>query len=92
MGWSAEQVRPGVRFTDYAVLGDDVIIADEAVAKAYERTITLLGVDISRQKSLISYQGAGEFAVSRKASSSSYSSGGRARGRHRLQEVILQDV
>ena len=35
---------------------------------------------------------AASFAVSRKASSSSYSSGGRARGRHRLQEVILQDV
>lgn len=26
--WCAEQVHPGVRFMDYAVLGDDVIIAD----------------------------------------------------------------
>lgn len=36
MVWlSAEQVYPGKKFTDYAVLGDDVLITDELVAKAY---------------------------------------------------------
>ena len=31
--WAAEQVRPGVRFDRYAVLGDDVLITDPLVAK-----------------------------------------------------------
>ena len=52
--WCAEQVLPGTKFSDYAVLGDDVVIAHEAVAKVYEQALGNLGVTISYQKSLIS--------------------------------------
>ena len=44
------------------MLGDDVIIADEAVAKVYSEVLSGLGVIINKHKSLISYSGAGEFA------------------------------
>lgn len=60
--WCAEQVRPGVKFLDYAVLGDDVVIADKVVAALYERSLSKLGVKISYKKSLISDSGALEFA------------------------------
>ncbi|KAB1214961.1 hypothetical protein CJ030_MR5G009949 [Morella rubra] len=56
--WVAE-VHPGVRFTSYAVLGDDVVIADQEVAKVYESALGGLGITISYQKSLI---GSAEFA------------------------------
>ncbi|CAE5979756.1 unnamed protein product [Arabidopsis arenosa] len=39
----AKQVHPGVRFTSYAVLGDDVVIADQEVAKVYESALGGLG-------------------------------------------------
>lgn len=54
-------MRPGERFTDYAILGDDIIIADEAVAKEYELALQRLlwGSDIL---SKISKTGCGEFA------------------------------
>lgn len=35
----AEQVYPGRVFTDYAVLGDDVVIADKNVASVYESSL-----------------------------------------------------
>nr|P92567.1 RecName: Full=Uncharacterized mitochondrial protein AtMg01410; AltName: Full=ORF204 [Arabidopsis thaliana]CAA69788.1 unnamed protein product [Arabidopsis thaliana] len=54
--WCAKQVHPGVRFTSYAVLGDDVVIADQEVAKVYESALGGLGVKISYQKSLIPIQ------------------------------------
>jgi len=38
----------------YAVLGDDVIIADKELAKVYKEVITRIGVDISETKSLVS--------------------------------------
>ena len=60
--WCAEQVYPGVKFTRYAVLGDDVVIADEAVAKVYASLLKDLGVMKSYQKSRISHRGAAEFA------------------------------
>jgi hypothetical protein len=60
--WIALQVYPERRFQDYAVLGDDVVIADRKVAEAYRNTITKLGVKISEQKSLISNRGCAEFA------------------------------
>lgn len=60
--WCAEQVRPGQRFTAYAVLGDDVVIADREVGEAYEAALDRLSVKISYQKSLISNTGAAEFA------------------------------
>lgn len=60
--WCAEQVHPGVRFTSYAVLGDDVVIADQEVAKVYESALGGLGVTISYQKSWISHSGSAEFS------------------------------
>lgn len=60
--WCAEQVHPGRRFDRYAVLGDDVVIADHGVAMVYEQALSRLGVRISYQKSLISHSGAAEFA------------------------------
>lgn len=41
-------------FTEYAVLGNDVLIADEAVALVYHDLLLGLGVKISKQKSPIS--------------------------------------
>lgn len=58
---AAELVRPGEKFRDYALLGDDVVIADEQVAISYRRIMEGLKVKISDVKSLISFSGA-EFA------------------------------
>jgi len=58
----AEQVYPGLRFDKYAVLGDDVVIADEQVAKVYEQALGSLGFSISYLKSLLSHTGSAEFA------------------------------
>jgi len=42
-------------FTHYAILGDDVVIANESVAKSYHSIMTeILGVEINLSKSLIS--------------------------------------
>lgn len=60
--YSAEQVYPGRKFESYAVLGDDVVIADAKVAAVYRQTLEDLCVEISTQKSLISDRGAFEFA------------------------------
>jgi len=50
-------------YEDYAVLGDDVVILGNPVAKAYVKLMTALGVVISAHKSLISSKGIGfEFA------------------------------
>jgi len=48
--------RIGIRnFTDYALLGDDIVIADENVATVYHDLMTrILGVEINLSKSLIS--------------------------------------
>jgi hypothetical protein len=51
-----------MKFDSYAVLGDDVVIADSSVAKVYERALEQFGVMISYQKSLISNTGCAEFA------------------------------
>lgn len=48
--WCAEQVYPFRKFADYAVLGDDVVIADSRVAAIYESALKKLGVSISYQK------------------------------------------
>lgn len=42
-------------FEKYAVLGNDVVIADEEVTKVYEPALGSLGLSISYQKSLISH-------------------------------------
>jgi len=47
----------------YALLGDDIVIADEAVAKSYHFVMTEhLGLDINLSKSLVSRSGIMEFA------------------------------
>jgi len=38
----------------YRMIGDDVIITDKSIAKAYERNINLLGVDINLSKTVCS--------------------------------------
>lgn len=50
-------------FQDYALLGDDIVIFDEKVAKTYVKIIDLLGVDISMHKSVTGI-GVAEFAKS----------------------------
>lgn len=60
--WAAEQVRPGILFDRYAILGDDVLITDPLVAEQYRLGLQRLGVKISTHKSLISSTGAVEFA------------------------------
>jgi len=53
----------GEWFGDYAILGDDVVIANTRVAKAYQEVMALIGVQIGLHKSLISLKGdALEFA------------------------------
>lgn len=42
------------RFSDYLILGDDIVIADDKVARAYHKLITRIGVRISIPKSIIS--------------------------------------
>ncbi|KAL0292197.1 UNVERIFIED_CONTAM: putative mitochondrial protein [Sesamum radiatum] len=58
--WS--QCATGVRFKKYAVLGDDVVIADAKVASVYKSVLQRLGVAVSLPKSLISNSGCIEFA------------------------------
>lgn len=60
--WCEEQVYPDRYFDRYAVLGDDVVIADQTVAQEYEKALQNLGVKISHQKYFISESGAAEFA------------------------------
>lgn len=56
-------LRAGIHnFKDYAILGDDVVIADALVANAYLALVTSLGLDISLHKSLVSSTGYFEFA------------------------------
>jgi hypothetical protein len=38
----------------FRIVGDDIVIADERLASVYEQTMSGIGVDINRQKSLIS--------------------------------------
>jgi hypothetical protein len=49
-------------FKDYAVLGDDIVIANGLVAREYVRLMAELGVGIGLAKSLISRKGGLEFA------------------------------
>ena len=48
MFYCAEKVYPGQRFTRYAILGDDVCIADENVASFYRQTVNDLGLAIRK--------------------------------------------
>ena len=59
----AKAVDPGVWFSSYAILGDDVVIADRRVAKMYLALLGSLGVKVGLAKSLVSPTGRGlEFA------------------------------
>lgn len=58
----AWEVYPGKVFTDYAILGDDIVIADRRVAEEYEERMVACQAVISREKSLTSSKGACEFA------------------------------
>jgi hypothetical protein len=49
-------------FSAYALLGDDIIIADEKVAAAYHSLMTFLGVSINATKSFEMQSGLSEFA------------------------------
>lgn len=60
--YCAELVYPGRYFDRYAILGDDVCIADERVASKYHQIVSDFGVDISIPKSLVSNTGGAEFA------------------------------
>lgn len=45
----------GIRhFTDYRVLGDDVVIRNNRVALEYLRLLDLIGVEVSKDKTLVS--------------------------------------
>lgn len=52
--YSAELVLNRTNFKDYCILGDDIVIANEKVARSYEAVITSLGVQIDKTKSLVS--------------------------------------
>lgn len=62
--WRAarEENRPDGWFSLYAVLGDDIVIADETVAKHYLEIMNSLGVEIGLAKSLVSNRRTLEFA------------------------------
>lgn len=49
-------------FEDYALLGDDIVIADVKVAKEYLALLRVIGVEVGLAKSLISRNGSFEFA------------------------------
>lgn len=49
-------------FEDYAVLGDDIVIANKEVAEQYVKIMDDIGVEIGLAKSLISRKGGLEFA------------------------------
>lgn len=59
---AAELLYPGKRFKDYALLGDDIVIADKAVANRYLQYLKTIGVEVSLAKTLVSSSGAAEFA------------------------------
>jgi len=63
MVWfAAEQVYPQAKFSNVALLGDDIVIADPRVAERYLDIINQLGVQVSKQKSRIFHTGCFEFA------------------------------
>lgn len=51
-----------VWFRDYAILGDDVIIAHERTARIYKELMLVQGVRISAHKTIVSNNGSCEFA------------------------------
>jgi len=63
--WSAHRagvIKAGEWFSDYAVLGDDIVLANEKVSREYLLILKELGVTVGLAKSLESTRGALEFA------------------------------
>jgi hypothetical protein len=63
--WAANRagvIKPGEWFSDYAVLGDDIVLANERVSREYLLILEELGVTVGLAKSLESTRGALEFA------------------------------
>lgn len=61
--YAAWRVDPSVRwFSDYLVLGDDVVIAGDSVAQSYLEICEALGITVGIAKSLISREGLMNFA------------------------------
>jgi hypothetical protein len=60
--YAAETFYRGETFDRYAVLGDDVVIADPRVSAVYKSLLKRLGVGVSEGKSITSPSGACEFA------------------------------
>nr|UUW21455.1 MAG: RNA-dependent RNA polymerase [Guiyang mito-like virus 12] len=60
--FSAWRVGHRAWFTDYAVLGDDIVICDRDVANEYVKVMDELGVKIGFHKSIISSNSSLEFA------------------------------
>lgn len=52
----------GTWFSQYAILGDDLVIGCPYVARQYRRLLTKIGVKISEQKSIASRNGSMEYA------------------------------
>lgn len=61
--WTSGVIPKTKSFTEYAVLGDDIVIWNATVAKRYLTVMSQLGVEIGLAKSIISSKGSGlEFA------------------------------
>jgi len=62
--WLAAEValQSDSRFEWYALLGDDIVIANKKVAEEYCRMLDIMGVAISKEKSFLSNNGSLEFA------------------------------
>jgi hypothetical protein len=61
--WRIGFVSPGIMYTNYALLGDDLVICDKQVAKSYLKLMSDIGVAINLNKSILSPTGKGlEFA------------------------------
>jgi hypothetical protein len=55
--FNAGITKSGEWFTDYAVLGDDIVLANTAVADEYLLLMKAMGVEIGLAKSLVSHDG-----------------------------------
>jgi len=60
--WAARRVGHEGWFRSYAVLGDDIVICDDAVAQAYVKICGEIGLGIGLAKSLVSTRRTCEFA------------------------------
>lgn len=55
--FNAKVIEPGDWFEDYALLGDDIVIANAKVADEYRKLMQTYGVEIGLAKSLVSRDG-----------------------------------